>query len=237
MSDNPKLSILIPCLNESANLTALAARLDGALSGLGVSFELVLVDDGSVDDTYAAAIRLKEKHPWITAVRHTQNQGIAEGWASAFAASRGEYVLTMDADLQYRPEDIPAIWSEMQRSGVELVQGWRAESVGGSKTRRVMSILFSVMLNSLFGTNLKDIKSGFILYKRNAFGEILKDRKQFRYFQHFPTIAAKSRGYDIKQVPVAFDVRFKGQSFIKSTMIFGLKSLVDLPKALRMYRR
>ena len=232
------LSVLIPCYNESTNLPVLVERLEAVLNEeLDVEFELVLVDDGSTDDTWEVAERLADEKPWIVPVRHETNRGMSEGWATALAASKGEHVLTMDADLQYRPEDIPLLWRRMLDEKADIVQGWRLSSPGGSRVRRGLSRLFSLVLQLLFGTNLNDVKSGFILYKRKVMEEIMEDRHHFKFFQHFPTIAAHERGYDVVEVGVVFDRRHSGESFIGNVWSFGLASLGDFPKAVKLYRR
>jgi len=235
MSEKTALSILVPCYNEAANLPVLAQRLEAALGGTpGVPFELVLVDDGSTDGTWEAAKRLAADKPWIVTVKHEKNKGISEGWASALSGSSGEYVLTMDADLQYRPEDIPMMWREMLEKKVDVVQGWRISNPGGSKVRRILSRIFSLALRLLFGTKLSDVKSGFILYRREVMEEIIEDRRHFKFFQHFPTIAAHARGYSIVEVGVVFDRRHSGRSFIGNAFTFGLASLGDFPKAFKI---
>ena len=238
MSENPVLSVLAPCYNESGNVEVLVERLDEVLGrGMSLDYEVVVVDDASSDDTYEIAKRIEERNPKIVVVKHEVNKGISEGWATAVDAARGKYVLTIDADLQYRPEDIPAMWSEMERSGADAVQGWRVSSPGGSAMRRLASRSFSYMLYLLFDVKLKDVKSGFILYKREVLEDIIKDRVHFRYFQHFPTIAAAAGGYRIAEVPVVFDRRHAGESFIGNVFVFGLKAMADIPKALRLYGR
>lgn len=236
MSRKTIVSVLVPCYNESANIKNLIERTTEVLTTMSVPFEVVIVDDGSSDDTYDKAVELKEEYPWLIAIKHEKNAGIAHAWATAFNASSGEIVVTIDADMQYRPEDIPQLIS-LVREGFDLAQGWRAWNPQGNKIRRLMSLGFSFLLNFFFPIGLKDIKSGFIAYRREAFKEILEDRGYFRYFQHFPTIAAKSKGFSVTQVPVIFERRIAGKSFISNAVVFGLKAMLDLPTALKLYRK
>jgi phenylacetate-CoA ligase len=232
----PDLSIVVPCFNEEGNLDELTGRLKGVLDLLRLRGEIVLVDDGSRDGTRGVIERLAREHPEVRGVFHQRNEGIVAGWKSGCAAARGRFVLTTDADLQYTPEDLPRLWREMQKGGAELVQGWRIAHNFKSTTRWLLSVCFSFFLNRLFGTRLRDIKSGFILYTREAYRESLEYQGPYRYFQHFVTINAVSKGLRIRQVPVIFEQRHAGRSFITSPLLFSLRSLGDLPRAFVEFR-
>ena len=120
-----------------------------------------------------------------------------------------------------------------------MVQGWRKfheSPVKDMLFRHILSISLSKFLNFVFSMSLRDIKSGFIVYKREVFKDVLGFSRSYRYFQHFITIAAHSLGYRIRQVPIKFYKRHAGKSFIKSPIIFSLKVCLEIPKAYINFR-
>ncbi len=232
----PELSIIAPCFNEEKALPLLAARIAAARAALGGAIELVLVDDGSRDDTWLVIQRLRETYDFITPARHGGNRGIVAGWRTGLAASRGRLVATIDADLQYRPEDIPALRASLDAAGADLAQGARVKEVDRPPLRKFMTAGLSWALNLLFGMRLRDNKSGFLLGRREVFADILTTRFQYRMFQHFIAVAAHAKGYRIVQTPIVFDPRAAGVSFISQPWRFALGVLADLPLALWEYR-
>jgi glycosyltransferase involved in cell wall biosynthesis len=164
------------------------------------------------------------------------NRGIVEGWRSGLAASKGDLVLTTDADLQYAPEDIPPLYREMVSGDWDLVQGWRKDREEPNYLRDVLSVGLSRILQWIFSMNLQDVKSGFICYKRQVFADILDYEQKYFSFQSLITVAAHFKGYRIRQVPITFFRRHAGESFIKRPVIFSLKAATDLPKAFYEYR-
>jgi phenylacetate-CoA ligase len=232
----PELSIIAPCFNEEKALPMLAARVAAARAALGGAIELVLVDDGSRDDTWLVIQRLRETHDFITPARHVGNRGIVAAWRTGLAASRGRYVATIDADLQYRPEDLPRLRASLDGAGADLAQGARVQEVGRSRVRRLMTAGLSHLLNVLFGMQLHDNKSGFLLGRREVFADIFATRFAYRGFQHFVAVAAHAKGYRIVQTPIVFDPRVAGESFISRPWRFALRVVADLPWAIWEYR-
>ncbi len=230
------ISIVVPCYNEQGNIRVLVERIDKALDDAGITWELILVDDGSADATAEIIRGESARDERVRGMYHSDNRGIVEGWWTGFTASRGKTVCTMDADLQYRPEDIPRLWSRMQDTGADLVQGCREEHATDDEPRYRSSRLFSLLLNTMFGMTLMDNKSGYILYKREAAQAVLEKRPGFIFFQHFPTVAAHALGYSIEEVSVVFDERYSGKSFIGNVLLFGLKSLLDFPLAIYRFK-
>lgn len=233
-----ELSIVVPCYNEEENIHLLVSRIIQALDeieALKGHYEIVLVNDGSKDQTGTVIESVAKQFPCIVPCHHSVNQGIVSGWRTGFKASKGRFVMTTDADLQYLPEDIPRLYQEAQNHSCDLVQGWRKEHREGG-LRAILSVGLSLMLNFLFGMNLKDIKSGFILYRRECFEKILDYKGNYYFFQHFITVSGHAYGFSIRQVPIVFDRRNAGTSFIQSPFRFSLKALHDIPIALWEYR-
>jgi len=234
------LSIIAPCYNEEGNVAELARRIAGLQDQTDVPLELICVDDGSRDDTWRQIQQSRRQYDFVVPVRHPANAGIVAGWRSGLAACRYEHVVTIDADLQYRPSDILALADRMQKGDVDLVQGARVEEVQRSALRRFITAGFSFLLNWLFGMHLQDNKSGFILYRKEVMADIMQFSDPYLYFQHFVAVAAHGLGYRIAQVPVVFDPRHAGQSFITNPLRMSLRALRDLPRAVwdfRLHRR
>ena len=236
-----KLSIIIPCFNEAPNIPNLVDRLRVALGAEPDlaepgAYEILLIDDGSTDRTWKAIENEHKRHDQVRGIRHGGNKGIAEAWATGAREARGLFLLTMDADLQYRPADVPVLYRESLKGLVDLVQGQRVEQVAPGPLRTALSVGLSWLLNGLFGLGLKDVKSGFVCYKAEVLRDILADRQAFHCFQHFITVAAAARGYSIRQIGIVFDPRQAGESFIDRPLSFSLRAAQDLPKAILYYR-
>src|SRR6201988_3020400 len=108
-----ELSVIVPCLNEEANVPELVSRIGDVLKVGGIDGEVILVDDGSTDGTRAAIEAAHRERPFVNGRRHAENRGIAAGWKTGVAAARGRLVCILDADLQYQPEDILRLRREM----------------------------------------------------------------------------------------------------------------------------
>ena len=198
---------------------------------------MILVDDCSRDGTRAVIQDLATARPdQVVGVFHDRNQGITGGWRSGVEAARSPIVAIMDADLQYAPEDVPRLHQILKREGPDIVQGWRIAHNFKSTYRYLLSLGFSFLLNRLFGTRLRDIKSGFLCTRREVFADILQTRYRYRFFQHFIVVNAVAKGYRVRQEPVLFWDRHAGESFIRSPLRFAARSLTDLPRAVWEFR-
>ncbi len=235
-SSGAMLSVVVPCFNEEKNLPVLVNRINQALGSAGIAGEIVLVNDGSRDGTGAVIDQLSRQFQNVRGVHHPVNRGIVEGWRSGLGASRGDLVLTTDADLQYAPEDVPALYREMIAGDWDLVQGWRRDREEPDRIRDFLSVGLSRILQWIFSMDLQDVKSGFICYKKDVFRDILDYRQEYFSFQSLVTVAAHFKGYRIRQVPITFFRRHAGESFIKRPLIFSLRAATDLPKAFYEYR-
>jgi phenylacetate-CoA ligase len=231
------VSVVVPCFNEAGNLPELVERLARLFVKKGLDGEVVLVDDGSRDATAAVIRRLGEAHPNLVGVFHEANRGIAAAWASGVAASRGEYVCFMDADLQNLPEDVYRLHREITRTHADLVQGYRS-SVGRLRdSRYVLSKGLNGILNLLFGMSLRDNKSGFVIGRRETIAEVLRHRYRYGYFQTFIAVSAHAKGYRIQELETLFESRLVGKSFMSRVPVgVMLRSLVDLAKGFVEFR-
>lgn len=227
-----ELSVIVPCFNEQANIEELVLRVTNLFEKNALNGEIILVNDESTDGTGAEIAKFTKKFKNVVGIEHRVNSGIVEAWHSGLKKAQGKYVLTIDADLQYRAEDIVGLYSEIKKGDYDLVQGWRKEYKGKEFFRSFLSKSLSFLLNMLFFIRLPDIKSGFVIYERRVFADILDSRDKYRTFQHFFILAALKKGYRLKQIPITFYPRIRGESFIKHPVFFSFKVLFDFPRAI-----
>jgi phenylacetate-CoA ligase len=233
----PQLSVVAPCFNEAQNLPELVARLNQTFQRKGILGEIVLVNDGSRDNTGSVIDELAAENPNLVPVHHAVNRGIEAAWRSGLQAARGVYVCFIDADLQHLPEDVYRLLREIQLSRADLVQGYRS-SVGRLKNSRyILSKGLNFILNTLFGMNMRDNKCGFVIARKEVLEDVLAHRYRYRYFQTFITVSATAKGYTTRCIETLFESRLLGESFLSRfpTRVV-LWSFVDLMKGFVEFR-
>ena len=142
----PELSIVIPVHNESPNIEPLYEELTQTLGQYGRAYELLLVDDGSTDDTFEQLALLQSRDPRLRVIRFRRNFGQTAAFAAGVAHARGRLVVTSDGDLQNDPRDIPAMVAMIDQ-GNDIVCGWRKDRKDTFMTRRVPSILANKLIS------------------------------------------------------------------------------------------
>ena len=233
-----ELSVIVPCLNEEHNIPELCERILGVFAAGTFRGELILVDDGSTDGTASVIRGLAAANPDVVmGCYHPQNRGIAGAWRSGAAVARGKLVATIDADLQYQPEDLLRLRRELYEHSVDIVQGFRS-AVGRQQDQRYhLSRGFNSFLNATFGMSLRDNKSGFVMCSREVLQDLLTYKGSYFYWQSFIMVAAHVKGYSYKEIESLFEQRRQGTSFLEKTaQIAAVKSLVDVGKAAWEYR-
>lgn len=236
-----ELSVIVPCLNETENIRQLVARIGSVFEdprlGERGGAELILVDDGSTDATWLAMLDASKKHAFVVPLRHARNAGLAAAWRTAMTRARGRLVCILDADMQYRPEDIMTLHDALTRSGAALAQGFRSPIGRRRGSRYFVSRGLHHLLNRLFSMKLSDNKSGFLLCRREVFAHLLDYRGNYTYWQLFVTVAARAKGYSLCEVETTFDARRRGRSFLGDLPILPiLRASVDLARAVVEYR-
>lgn len=231
------VSVVVPCFNESRNVVELTSRLQETFRKGGFQGEIILVDDGSSDDTGTLIDSLAKRHPNVVGVHHPSNRGIEAGWKTGLMTASGEYACLIDADLQNLPEDVARLYREVRFSHADLVQGFRS-SVGRVRdSRYLLSRGLNLILNLHFGMRQRDNKSGFVIARTETLGDILRHRLSYRYFQTFIAVSAHAKGYSIREIETLFESRLLGKSFLPrfplETVLF---CLVDLVKAFWEFR-
>jgi len=232
-----EVSIIVPCFNEAENVIELTERARAMFDARGIAGEVVFVDDASTDHTGALIDELAARHDFVRAVHHTTNKGMPGGWASGVAAASGRYVVIMDGDLQYLPEDVYRLYRQLLYTNADVAQGWRSHIGRPRDFRYTMSRVLHYILRALFGLRLHDIKSGFLICDREIFAHMLRRRFSYWYFQTFIVLSAHHKGYRIEEIESLFEERKLGESFIAPfpfRMI--VKNLVDVAKGFVEFR-
>jgi glycosyltransferase involved in cell wall biosynthesis len=152
---SPALSIVIPVFNERECLEPLVRELAGVLDGIGRSAEIIAVDDGSTDGSFEHLVTLRATEPRLRVVRLQRNYGQTAALAAGIELARGEVIVSLDADLQNDPHDIPALLAAM-RDDVDVVNGWRRERRDPWLTRRLPSQIANRIISVVTGTSLHD---------------------------------------------------------------------------------
>ena len=200
------LSIVVPVFNEEGNLRELHARLTAELRGIGLPYEIVLVDDGSTDGTWAAIRGLGETDPAVIALRHRRNFGKAQALANGFTLARGDVVVTMDGDLQDDPAELPRFLDALA-AGHDLVSGWkqrRQDPLGKTAPSR----LFNWTVRRVSGVPLHDFNCGFKAYRREVTGAI----RLYGELHRFTPVLAAAQGFRVGELPVKHHPRRWGKS-------------------------
>lgn len=187
---NPDISVVVPLYNEAESLPELAEWIDRVARSNGLSYELLLIDDGSNDDSWAVIEKLKERFPALRAIRFARNYGKSAALYCGFAAACGEVVVTMDADLQDSPDEIPELRRMVLEEGYDMVSGWkkkRHDPVG----KRWPSKFFNWTARMASGIRLHDFNCGLKVYRR----KVVKSIEVYGEMHRFIPFLAKQAGF------------------------------------------
>ncbi|MEY4770774.1 glycosyltransferase family 2 protein [Vulcanococcus sp.] len=203
----PELSIVVPLYNEAESLPPLVEQLLAALRPLGRSFELVLVDDGSSDDTAAVLRHLAAQTPELVAVLLRRNYGQTPAMSAGFDASRGALIVTLDGDLQNDPADIPLLLERLEQ-GYDLVSGWRHQRQDPAMSRKLPSRVANRLIARVTGVRLHDYGCSLKAYRR----ELVEDMNLYGELHRFLPALAFIEGARISEVKVNHRARSFGSS-------------------------
>src|SRR5438128_10628369 len=203
----PKYSIVIPLHNEQENVTDLYDRLKAVMEANGESFELVLVDDGSSDESFSLLRQIAGVDSRVTVVRLRRNFGQTSALAAGFDHARGEYIIAMDGDLQHDPADIP-LFLEKISEGYDIVSGWRKQRIDNFWLRRIPSRCANWLMAKLSGVDIHDFGTTFKSYRR----EILEQVPLYGELHRFIPALASWHGATIIEVPIKNVNRERGAS-------------------------
>lgn len=231
------ISVIVPCFNESGNIKELVSRISATLKNPIADYEIILVNDASIDSTNQEILTEAQTHINVIAKSHSVNLGMAQAWKTGLAAATKKYVVLIDADLQYQPEDILRLYKEMNFRHPDMVQGVRVHIGKLENSRYLLSKGLNFFLNNIFSMDLRDNKSGFVLARREVLVDILNTRFSYKTLQTFIAVSAKAKGYKVDQIDVIFKERLVGKSFVADLPIkLVLNVLIDLAKGFYEFR-
>jgi len=201
------LSIVIPVYNEVEALTRLCDGLEKTLAHLPQSSEIVFADDGSTDGSAAKLDQLAHNNPRIRIVHLRRNYGQTAALMAAIQHSAGDMVVSMDADGQNDPADIPRLLAKMDE-GCDVVSGWRRKRDDRMLTRRLPSVAANFLISWLFGVHLHDFGCTLKAYRR----DVIEDVRLYGEMHRFIPVYAAWEGARVCEIPVTHHARLSGQS-------------------------
>jgi dolichol-phosphate mannosyltransferase len=205
------LSLVIPAYNEQENIEPLLTRVAAALNQLDRSFEVLVIDDGSTDQTPRLLSEAMAKYLWLRVLRLVPNSGQTAAFDAGFKAARGEIIATIDADLQNDPEEIPRLVSLLD--GVDMINGWRQKR-NDTWLRRVQSRVANRIRNWISQETIQDSACSLKLYRRHC----VEGLQLYKGMHRFMPTLVKMRGFKVKEEPVKHSPRHAG------TAKYGLRN-------------
>jgi dolichol-phosphate mannosyltransferase len=200
------ISVVVPVCNEEASVEPLFEELRSALDELGREWEVLFVDDGSTDGTFAALTRLHAEEPAVRIVRLRRNFGKATALAAGFAEAGGDVVVTIDGDGQDDPAEIGRLLAKLDE-GFDLVSGWKTRRRDPWR-RRAVSKVFNAVTGRVSGLRLHDLNCGLKAYR----AEVLRGLRLYGELHRFIPVLAHYRGFRVAELPVAHRPREHGRS-------------------------
>ena len=184
------VSVVVPLYDEAESLPELAAWIDRVAREHAFSYEAILIDDGSDDDSWAVIRRLKERYPALRAIRFARNYGKSAALYCGFAAAEGEVVVTMDADLQDSPDEIPELRRMILEEGYDMVSGWKKRRYD-PLDKRLPSKFFNWTARTVSGIRLHDFNCGLKAYRR----KVVKAIEVYGEMHRYIPMLAKQAGF------------------------------------------
>ena len=185
------LSIIIPLLNEEESLQELNNWIISVMSQNAYSYEVIFIDDGSSDTSWSIIERLSTENPNIKGIRFLSNFGKSQALHAGFAKAQGDVVITMDADLQDNPDEIPGLYDMIINQGFDLVSGWKKKRYDSVFAKNLPSKLFNWAARKTSGVQLNDFNCGLKAYKNNVVKNIEVSGEMHRYIP----VLAKNAGF------------------------------------------
>lgn len=185
------ISVVVPLFNEEESLPELTAWIRRVMQAQGFSYEIILVDDGSSDSSWKVIEELKQQHEQIQGIKFRRNYGKSAALNVGFAAAQGEVVITMDADLQDSPDEIPELYDRIKNQGADLVSGWKQKRYD-PLTKTIPTKLFNAATRSMSGIhNLHDFNCGLKAYRK----DVVKTVEVYGEMHRYIPVLAKWAGF------------------------------------------
>ena len=220
------LSIIVPLLNEEESLEELFTRIDQVCRDNKLSYEVWFIDDGSTDLSWSIIENLKIQHPQIHGIKFSKNYGKSQALHAAFEKVNGDVIITMDADLQDFPEEIPELYEMVTTGNYDIVSGWKKKRFDNVMTKNIPSKLFNAAARKVSGVSLHDFNCGLKAYRKQVVKSIDVYGDMHRYI---PVLAANAGFRNITEKPVQHQARPYGTSkFGTERFVRGFLDLVTL---------
>ena len=220
------LSIVISLFNEEESLPELVSWIESVMNKEGYSYEILMIDDGSKDTSWKIIKELSEKNPSIRGISFRRNYGKSAALYHGFKAAEGRVVVTMDADLQDSPEEIPELYRMVVEEGYDIVSGWKKHRFDNKLTKNLPSKLYNATARWVTGIKLHDMNCGLKAYRN----EVIKHIEVYGEMHRYIPYLAKNAGFDkITEKPVQHQKRKYGVSkFGLERFVNGLLDLISL---------
>ncbi len=220
------LSIVIPLLNEEESLNELYRWIASVMQSNGFSYELIFIDDGSTDNSWKIIERLSLENTEVKGIRFQKNYGKSQALHAGFAMAKGDVIITMDADLQDSPEEIPALYRMITEQNLDLVSGWKKKRYDSVLSKNMPSKLFNYAARKTSGVKLHDFNCGLKAYKNDVIKSIEVTGEMHRYIP----VLAKNAGFTkISEKPVLHQARKYGTTkFGAERFIRGFLDLITI---------
>ncbi|GIJ93034.1 glycosyltransferase family 2 protein [Capnocytophaga stomatis] len=221
-----QISIVIPLLNEEESLTELHNWIVQVMKEHKFTYQIIFVDDGSTDDSWKIIKELSQKDSCVSGIRFFRNYGKSQALHIGFAQAEGDVIITMDADLQDSPDEIPALYRMITTEGYDLVSGWKKKRYDSKIAKNLPSKLFNWAARKTSGLHLHDFNCGLKAYKKEVVKNIDVSGEMHRYIP----VLAKNAGYKkITEKIVQHQARKYGQTkFGMNRFINGFLDLITI---------
>ena len=220
------ISIVIPLLNEEESLEELYHWIAAVMQSNGFLYELIFIDDGSTDNSWIIIETLAKNHPEVKGIRFQKNYGKSQALHAGFLKAQGDVVITMDADLQDNPEEIPEMYRMITQDGFDLVSGWKKVRHDSILSKNLPSKLFNYAARKTSGVKLHDFNCGLKAYRHDLVKSIEVTGEMHRYIP----VLAKNAGFSkISEKPVQHQARKYGNTkFGAERFVRGFLDLITI---------
>ena len=185
------LSVIIPFLNEEESLPELISWIETVMKQHRFSYEVILIDDGSVDNSWDIVQKCRANNSQIKGIKFQRNYGKSAALNEGFKAAQGDYVITMDADLQDSPDEIPALLAMIKNGKFDIVSGWKKERHDNTFTKNLPSKLYNSVTGKMSGVKLHDMNCGLKIYR----SKVIKSIEVYGEMHRYIPVLAKWAGF------------------------------------------
>lgn len=226
MTYSKDLSIVISLYNEEESLPELIGWIEKVVTGQGYSYEIIMVDDGSTDNSWKIIKKLSQDNPCIRGISFRRNYGKSAALFHGFKAAEGRVVITMDADLQDSPDEIPELYRMITEEEYDIVSGWKKQRFDNKLTKNLPSKLYNWTARKITGIRLHDMNCGLKAYRN----EVVKNIEVYGEMHRYIPYLAKNAGFGrITEKPVQHQKRKYGVSkFGIERFVNGFLDLISL---------